>query len=291
MYFADLQNGILRCRYDIWKSTDGGSTWHETMDTSPLGNVVNVLYPNKDTAYFIVEQFNSPNHRTVYRSTDGAETWTPQMVMSRDFTAGFYDGKHGYGFGELLPSSVFNYLSTSDAASSWSVHAGTAPTDHPNYVQFINSSTGIAQGDIYQFNTFDGGLTWNNIGDAQQYYISEIFPGGILFRMENNRNLQKSSDYGNTWKQVFENSIEMYLTDLDLSPSGFGCAVYGGRLLVSRDFGETWEATMEIADEREGVLDGFNFGSLHILNDHTLIATGRKFNGSYNYGMVKIEIE
>jgi photosystem II stability/assembly factor-like uncharacterized protein len=288
MHFADAHNGILACGDDLWKTTDGGLSWHQTMDISSLGTLVSVEYPNEDTAYFLIRAVTSPYHTTVYRSTDGAETWTAQMVMSQDFYASFYDGKHGYGFGELLPSSIYNYLSTSNSATTWTVHAATIPAHHPSYINFINATTGVAQAGYYQYNTFDGGQTWNSTLYGDQHFWPVIYPGGVVFSSDDDYNLLKSSDYGTTWKKVFTTG-GYAVTYIDFSSSGFCCGVCQGKLIISRDFGETWMPVIEDAEPREGVLDEFALGSLHILDDHTIIATG--YLTGYTYRIARIEIE
>lgn len=290
MHFADLQNGLMRCRYAISKTTDGGLTWHQTIQTNTLGDLISVHYPNKDTAFFIVEANNSPYRRTVYRSIDGGETWAAQMVMGTNFIAAFYNGKNGYGFGELPPSNVFEFQSTTNAASSWSTQTSVVPTNPPRYLQFINSTTGLAQGSSILYNTFDGGLTWNNISGASNYYIAKMYPNGVVFRVDDNKSIYKSSDFGNTWRMVFENQAGGYISDIQYSMNGFCCAAYGGNLLISRDGGETWKGTIELAEENEGLLDGINIGSIHILNDHSIVVQARNY-WAYSYTMFRIDIE
>ncbi len=289
MHFADQQNGLMRCRFAIWKTTNGGLSWHQTIATNTFGDLISVHYPNKDTAFFITEANNSPNRCTVYRSIDGGETWTARMLMGENFIASFYNGKNGYGFGELPPSSVYALQSTTNAASSWSTQPGIVPAGAYN-MQFINSSTGIAQSYTQLFNTFDGGLTWNNVSTATNYYKVEMYSDGVVFRADDNFNIYKSTDFGSTWRMVYENHSRYYVSEIKYSSSGFCCAAYGGNLLISRDGGETWKGSIEIAEEHEGLLEGILIGSIHILNDHSIVVQARDFS-AYNYIMLRIDIE
>lgn len=288
MCFADLQNGIMRGQDGIWKTTDGGINWHLSIDPHPYGDLISIHYPNKDTAYFIVEANSSPYLRTVYQSTNATATWSAQMNLGRNFVCSFYDGKHGYGFGELPPSTIFKFLSTSDAGASWTVHPGNLSFNSLHYVQFANSYIGIGNDGGSQYNTFDGGLTWNNIGPADYHYNPEIFTGGVVFRMDYDRNMYRSGDYGNTWTKFLDNP-DSWIPDFDCLPSGFCCASMGGRLIVSRDFGVTWKSTINIApiDDLGEIIIGF----VHILDEHTIIATARRNNSPYVFLMARITVE
>ncbi len=288
MHFTDVHHGLMRGYSNIYKTNDGGLSWHAVTMPAITGTIVDIDFPNRDTAYFICQAYNSPNYRTVYRSIDGGETWTSQFAMGRNFVADFYTGRFGYGFGEQPPSSVYNFFLSNNAATTWFVAAGAIPAAHPENIQFINSSIGIAQGDYNFYNTFNGGATWNFTGDVQPGYYSEIFEGGIIFRVNTARDILKSTDYGTTWHTVFENTQNVYITDIDFLPGGFCCAIYYDKLLVSRDGGETWKATFIDSNSGDSVLENFEIGNLHIIDEHTVICTGR----NSNYGvMVKIEIE
>jgi len=158
----------------IFKSTDGGATWHKLTQGLPmvdLGRIALALSPqNADVVYASVTA--QGNESGFFRSADRGETWVKQSTWNTN------DPQY---YGELFPDPfhadrvcalAVNIFCTRDggktfAAMSWNVHVdnhhvGFDPADS------LHIWSGN-DGGLYE--SFDGGVTWRHFEiPATQFY-------------------------------------------------------------------------------------------------------------------------
>jgi photosystem II stability/assembly factor-like uncharacterized protein len=236
--------GFLIATGAIYKTTDGGETFSETLisDFSPQ----DIQFPVPDTGY--ITAYNG-----FYRTIDGGDSWQNMSSLgtSERYDVFFIDRDTGYyctQYGTSLAKTV-------DAANSFtSVNVDTQGlTSYLNCIYFLNSQNGFVGGRHGFFGrTSDGGQTWTLIptgmtsvfdGIYTIYFVNDLigFCGG------SNGTLMKTTDGGLTWNYlisgqtqgiseiIFLNENEGYFT------TGLGNGYTPGSIYHTYDGGLSWQ--------------------------------------------------
>jgi photosystem II stability/assembly factor-like uncharacterized protein len=205
---------------NLYKSTDFGYTWDWAMDGIDSGDRTNWSTPvvmdpsNPQTLYYCSQR--------VYRSTDGAGSWTP---ISGDLT----DGPHGGGYGTITtlalapadPDVIYvgtddsNVWITTDGGSDWTDVSSTLPNRWVTRVAVDPVAPGTA------YVTFSG-LRWDeNIG-----YVYH------------------TTDYGTTWSDITGNLPAAPVNALVVDPGDPARLFVGSDVgcFYTEDYGATWAA-------------------------------------------------
>jgi photosystem II stability/assembly factor-like uncharacterized protein len=191
----------------VYRSTDGGKTWrHLGLDKTERISRILVNPRNPDIVYVgaLGHAYGPSEHRGVYMTTDGGETWKKVL---------YTDDRHGVSDLEMDPQNP-NVL----FAAMW--HFERKPWTH---------TSGSEEGGIYR--SVDGGRTWTKVtkglprlvgrlgvkvapSNSSVVYVIAESNDGILFR---------SDDGGESFVEVSrERSIVargFYYTDLRVDPT------------------------------------------------------------------------
>ncbi|WP_435132731.1 YCF48-related protein [Formosa sp. A9] len=186
---AVCKNGI------ILKTINGGENWYHTKDDSYTGP------SNYFTVYFVNEDigFASREHRNIYKTTDGGETW---VTLSRtddsiydfyflDENTGFATGNHGATY------------KTEDGGATWkNIFFQNGPIFNTSMygIYFQDSNVGYATGARGRIiKTTDGGNTW--VSHSENYIdFSQIqFIDNNIGYAQSRKNFYKTTDGGDTW--------------------------------------------------------------------------------------------
>jgi photosystem II stability/assembly factor-like uncharacterized protein len=236
--FADSKHGLIYS-YDsgeLFRTSDGGDTWSLSFNANAIGTILNIQYPNADTAYFTIPDY-TVHHSYCYRSTDGCATWTPVFTLNENCHLSYCDGKNGFAVSAIPPSTTIKLLKTTNAGNNWAI-SGSLPAPNTASIQFINPTTCFATAGGFQYCTTNAGTTWNPIG---QYQVnSRLSKTGTSFRTNtNDRGIYKTTDLGNNWTQVWTDSGHNF-SCVDFSDDGIVCASQNDCLMISTDSGQTW---------------------------------------------------
>lgn len=228
----------------VFKSTDGGATWksrglEQTERVSRI--VVNPLDPNKVIVGALGHAFGPNEHRGVYVTSDGGDTWQRTLYL---------DNQHGVSDLDIDPQNP-NIL----YAALWKFER--KPWTH---------TSGSDQGGVWK--SIDGGRTWAKLTKGLPKLIGRIGvkvapskPNVVYVICESNDGiLFRSDDHGETFVQVNKNreivGRGFYYADLRVDPtdenrvyslsSNLHLSIDGGRTfrIISRrthlDFHALW---------------------------------------------------
>lgn len=186
----------------VFKTTNGGTTF-QRLGTITHNDSVSVDFtdPNRQTLL----AGGHEQGRTVYKSSDGGQTWTnigggiaatgfttdPIVINSQTYLA---NANPDWGGGS---PGIFR---TTNGGSSWqqvsSEPAGVRPlitSDGTIYWSLHTNNDGLMK-------STNGGASWTKVGTGLKYEISPIeLPDGRLVSINANNRLVVSADDGNTW--------------------------------------------------------------------------------------------
>jgi hypothetical protein len=183
----------------VFKSTDDGKTWHQKNNGIEENKCAfELTLTGKGVLFLTVSA--SPMHRdgkkgrefysgAVYRSTDGAESWTRLNVAEGPLFA------NGIDYDRQNPDRI--YLGCwADIELSDLVGGDVARKNGRN--EIIKMPGGIFMSD-------DGGDSWKSIFDKKQYVYdvtSDPWHPGRLYCNTFNQAAYRSDDYGKSWKKI-----------------------------------------------------------------------------------------
>ena len=214
----------------LWKTSDGGATWHSLTDHLPNLAVVSLAMgeSNRDVMYMGTGEgfgdravYAAVAGNGIFKTTDRGQTWTH------------------------LESTI------SDASFRWVNRLAVDPA---------NASVVLAATGAGIFRSTDGGMSWasvNSVANGKQAQYLQPQPGNFNMQMAsiNGRGILYSEDAGRTWQQAaLSVPIDFGRNKLAYSPSKPSIAYAavaprvhnsadGGELFYSADAGRTWQRT------------------------------------------------
>lgn len=181
----------------IYRTTDGGNTFRRLGSISHNDYVsVDFTDPNRQT--LLAGGHEAP--QTVYKSTNGGQTWT--------------------NAGSTLP-------------------AGTKFSSNPlalSGLTYVVNAQGWAGTTAGMFRTTDGGATWMQVSTQEPYAPPLVTSSGAIY-WASGGGLLKSTDAGVTWTRVGNNLATIHPIEL---PDGRLATFSGNSIVASADGGSTW---------------------------------------------------
>ena len=146
----------------LYKTTNGGETWHDKDSTEGYGMFLNALN-DKVVFYGDLPWSNNPS-RGMRRTINGGESWTTIDTTLYYYTdLEFVNDQIGFVTGQDK-NEVPSMLKTSDGGITWkSILYNFSPSNHSlEGISFADELHGWAVSyDAYVFNTTDGGNMWS----------------------------------------------------------------------------------------------------------------------------------
>lgn len=184
----------------VFKSTDDGKTWILKNEGIGDNTCAFELTMAKNGNLFLVVS-PTPMHKDgkrgpefysgdVYRSTDGAETWTRLNI-----TGGLFF-PNSIAFDPDDPDKI--YLACWADISLADLVGGDMAASSPEGNRMLDMPGGI-------FKSEDGGKTWTSIFDKKQYVYAvatDPYHRGRVYCNTFNQAAYRSDDYGKTWKKL-----------------------------------------------------------------------------------------
>ena len=262
----------------IYKSTNGGSSW-ENKGLADVGSISKIVIdPNDDDILFAGAMgplFRNDTNRGVYRSLDGGDTWEQQLFVSDstgiiDMAIHPSNGNIVYAVAwERIRRPQYRQYGGETSGIYRSVDGGDNWTELTNGLPSMASEKGRISIDIAQSNpnvlyaryadangsiqgvyrTSDGGDTWTavNSGSLTNIGFHWWFRGIVIDPTDENTiynvdfEVQKSTDGGTTWSNVFVNAhVDQHTLAFNTNVPGEVLLGNDGGFFKSPDAGATW---------------------------------------------------
>lgn len=219
-YYAGTPAGAL------WKSTNGGTTWHSISDSLPATGVGAVAVAPTNHNVLYVGTGSNTLGRGVFRSSDAGATWQAAGLADTKFITGLL----------IDPRNPDVVVAAAGAGGNF------------GSMVFYNNNPSPTRG-VYR--TTDGGRTWthtlflDNTTSAVDLAMSADSPDVIYASLSNG--LYKSEDGGKSWTKLSATGITANGVTIAVAPGTAARRVYaigggrgGGGLFRSDDGGATF---------------------------------------------------
>lgn len=222
--FLNENDGWIREFLSIWRTRDGGVTWHKTLSTVTPGVI------GQPTGMFVFDAntlVGTGGGGEVYSTKNGGETWKVVNPFGGDRIGlddvWFVDRLHGWVIGTQV----------------------------------------IVGGDTSRplvFETVDGGESWKQLevfADIQPWSICFVGDNGWLAgsrRIVSGDSvtlegvLLHSTDGGNRWERIQLGANEPYLTDVRFADKDHGWLIGRNTIYRTEDGGKIWRQVLSLGD-------------------------------------------
>ena len=241
LYFLGAAGG------GVWKSTDGGASWHAVFDKEGVGSIGAVaIDPSNDNTVWVGTGESNPRNDVsygdgVYKSTDGGKTWTNVGLRATKYISRILidptDPQHvivgalGNVFADSPDRGVYV---TFDGGKSWSKTLDVGPRSGISDMAMNPGTPNVVYAGVWEFQrrpwTFssggskdglyrsaDGGRTWtrltghglpSGITGRIGLAVAPSDPNRVYALIESKQGiLWRSDDNGATWKLVSSNTL------------------------------------------------------------------------------------
>ncbi len=267
----------------VIRTSDGGYNWDIQQISDPEFEITSVCFVDEDLGWLIGN--GGMWTSLLYKTDDGGINWYLEEIIEDKLmkTIFFSDLLNGWVVGE--PDSIYH---TTDGGETWETHFYGLDMFIED-IFFINDNIGwIVAGEETGYaiaKTINGGETWvvQDSGGSKCYrtvhfinpYEGWVAAGSMDSLWYYNSDIKHTTDGGETWEyQLFEEP-DMVLYSIILTTDGKGCvAGFEGAIMVTSDYGDTWE---------ERVIDfGSRWGSWYVYNYKTFFAVDIAGESDYN---------
>jgi len=210
IYFRNEDNGYLVAGKKVYITSDGGTSWYETVIFRPTdfrNNTpvfLSIRFADKKRGLAIGSILSSTGNvidSLVMRTSDGGETWSRVMVPSKGelFHLDFNGSSRGWIVGDrgLI-------LATTDSGETWRIQASGVTAALYN-VDFRDDNNGYAVGEgATILRTENGGANWEKVpssftGNFMRVDFADDKNGWIV---GHKGLILRSGDRGRTWQRV-----------------------------------------------------------------------------------------
>ncbi len=286
---VDALNGWAASDKMALRTVDGGQTWQNvTPQDVPAGiePVFQVTAISPLAAWMIVPDPNDYKKGTLYRTTDGGQTWQSSAVPFGGGRVQFQDDKK-YAVilasrGVAAGSEGVDLYQTSDGGANWDLFSRADPENSSDQVipfsgnksgaTFLDSSHGWVtgfipmEGAVFLYATQDNGKTWKPVqlnlpagwNQAQIETRPPVFFGG----QDGLLTLRASTNVSQMVLFVTHNGGDSWQATTPLDGSGFvsipdakDVIVWDGlKLHYSEDAGQSWQERTPNVDLSQGLI-------------------------------------
>ncbi len=237
----------------LWKTTDAGASWSRVRATNVSGFWIMAFDP-RDNA-LVVHGYDSSYVWSLYRSTDGGETFTALTIPGQE-ASDISALAGGSASGNLYVAGFNFFCRTADSGATWTCSATGASFNRIVEVPAASSNAPailVAASDRGLLVSADGGATWSRAGGplATTTYASAVafddVSGAVLGGTQ--EGIYRSADRGTSWSWHGSGLRSSVITALAPDPTdsahllasatGYGVRP-GWGLFGSSDAGQSW---------------------------------------------------
>jgi len=234
----------------LYKTTDGGKEWRRVLEISEMTGVTDLVVDPRDPDVMYAASYQRRRHvwtlinggpeSTIYKSTDGGETWNK---AARGIPGGDV-GRIGLAIAPTRPDTIYaiveaagsgsGFYRSTNAGASWHKRSGYL-SGSPQYYQEIivdpNDPEVIYSNDTYLNRSVDGGKTFSRVGNDAKHvddHVTWIDPDDSSHLLVgSDGGLYESWDSGEKW--LFRGNlpiVQFYKISTDNAEPFYN--VYGG---------------------------------------------------------------
>lgn len=232
MYFADAEHGWIvgsAGPSHLYRTVDAGENWEWVYSGGPGGYISDIQFLNDKVGW--IAQGN------VMKTVDGGYTWQPLLDTNLNVRSIYFtDENHGW-FACL--SSTLGF--TTDGGLTWTFRDPEGSNVLLDKIFFLNNQEGWCSGQRFPENnrqinstqpmfirillhTLDGGLTWQEITQSEEYHIfSDFYFFDELNGYATGRGVFRTTDGGRTWERQIGIQNELYSIAFTDEMTGWAC--------------------------------------------------------------------
>jgi photosystem II stability/assembly factor-like uncharacterized protein len=192
MVYLNASNAVFVFVEDIYKSSDGGSTFqHVYASPTHLGYSF-IQFPDQLTGFVAGGMaHDGVSVSTMAKTTDGGATWNtinsslPKIISMQFFNSNsgnviVYDQK---GNVSQITYSDYKLFQTSDGGNTWNIIRDNLKQDFGNITSsyFKDERVGFMTSEQFIYSTNDGGRSWTKEFDAGSVIQNGIILTGLYF--------------------------------------------------------------------------------------------------------------
>jgi photosystem II stability/assembly factor-like uncharacterized protein len=223
---GNARDVLMGAHYRLYKSTDGGKSWHPLVNQMVLSMVLDPAHPS--TIYAVSLQ------KGLEKSIDGGMHWArlaPGISQGHLTGVAFLPASHvvlAYGVGIYRSATGGAHWSNVLAKQSiYNIAAGAGST------AYAASSNGL-------YVSHDGGLHWKFASSIGNQPVIQAATSGTVAYAIAAVALMKSTDDGRTWKPLSKAPAVEFLGVSPTNPNEVFGEIGAQGFVVSRDGGATW---------------------------------------------------
>ncbi len=255
IFFTDENHGYVAGeRGRIAKTNNGGNSWN--LYGFNYEDARQIDFISAQTGYVLMDD-------KIFKTNDGGNNWIDTELPITDWDPSNFDFvNENVGYATNYRSYVYK---TIDGGNNWQLITGNGGLNNSNSgiydVKFITENIGFVSGGHKLFKTYNGGVTWENLGN-HNFYNLQFLTSDIGYARENftnNTKLYKTSDGGNSWSILHETNEE--INSFHFVTQNVGYLVgYDGMVEKTVDGGNNWNQL----DIPHAVYDNVQFYSENI---------------------------
>jgi len=238
VFFNSATTGFLTGN-QIYKSTDGGSSWLSVLSN---GGAVNIFMTNDGKAFFT--DFAS----RVIKTIDGGNNFVNASIVGQASDVFFIDNLTGY----CVTRENFVYNSI-DAGLTWTkiITTGLPLGSGYSSISCINNSTGLIANDAGIYKTAGSFANWQQAtisgGTNSNFFSLYAVSASIIYAANTHAEIFKSVDGGANFSFIKKVGVDGY-TDVHFITDQEGYVSSGRHIFKTTDGGLNWTTVVSLGE-------------------------------------------
>lgn len=228
---------IMSTRDGLYESSDLGASWFRS--NNGIANL-GIDSMAKNNSYI----FAGTLTQGIFRSIDNGQSWVSINNGLTGLNTLHINKIDVIGNVVFITTDAGLYSSTNDG-NSWELKFYPGLNYQTEVFDYNNGNFVTAVNGVGVFLSSDNGTTWvqtqTNGLNTQTAYYSILIDGNVIIISTHNGEVFKSTDLGNTWKNISIISNNYLTFELELFNNTLYAATNKG-LMISKDLGDNWTA-------------------------------------------------